>query len=85
MEEISHRTSRLSIKVHMQVEVRVMQTEDAPAEKDLLKSSQTVFDSMKMLPDWMPEGVIRIAGEVNNADIFQNGIRIPMARRRGPK
>jgi hypothetical protein len=34
MEEISHRTSRLSIKVHMQVEVRVMQTEDAPVEKD---------------------------------------------------
>lgn len=44
-----------------------------------------VFDSMKILPLWMPEGVVRITGMVVNAELLREGIRVAMARRIGPK
>jgi hypothetical protein len=44
-----------------------------------------VFDSMKVLPDWMPEGVVRIAAPLMNAEVLREGMRMALARKRSPR
>jgi hypothetical protein len=55
------------------------------AQQRLRGEVTRVFDSMKMLPSWAPEGVSHITGEVMSAELLRNGMRLALRRKRGPR